>query len=203
MIMNIGRNISYTVVVIGLLCQIARAQAPAETAKGIEEIDPKTTTRVAVGNGSGNVGSSIVVPIYFTPAPGVSVGHLKLEIEFISVNMKFGKLERGVAAEMGNAELKTNLREEKNDKGVESSTLTIEATSPAASKSGLTGGLLAYMTMQLNENGRPAKIALRTSAEAEETGTGKPVDNLKSFDGQVEVFAAGTAPAVSCFFFSH
>lgn len=201
---RMGRIFAYTVAVIGLLCYFADAQLTPEKAKDdAEDFDPKTTTRVALGNSSGTAGTSVVVPLYFTPSSGVSVGHLKLEITFVSANMKFSKFDGGVGAEMANVDLKTNLRAEKNDMGVENSTLTIEATSPESAKSGLPAGLLAYVTMKISETGGPAKIALRMSAEAEETGTRKPVKNLKSFDAEVEVFPPGTEPMVPCFFFSH
>ncbi len=168
-----------------------------------EAIDPKTTTRVALGSASGTPDTSVVVPIYFTPAQGVEVGRVKVDIVFVSANMKFGKLERGIAAETGNVELKTDLKAQKNDKGIETSTLTVEGSAPGSAKSGIPAGLLAYVTMKISENGRPAKIALRTAAEATHLDNGQPVKNVRSFDGQVEVFAPGTMPMVNCFFFSH
>ena len=194
--------LGYPVVVIAMVCQFGYAQNNAGSSSKTEGIDPMTTTRITLGSVSGAVGTSVVVPIYFTPAPGVSVGHLKLKIQFVSANMKFRKLERGIAAEMANIDLKTDLKDGKNDQGVDNSTLTIDATAPSGG-AGMTPGLLGYINLDISATGRPAKISMRTSAEAEETGGGKSVSNLKSFDGEVEVIAAGSQPAVLCFFFSH
>ena len=198
-----GRILVYTIAAIGLMCRLTVAQGDPEKTQDQGPMDTKTTTRVTLGSSTGTPGTSVVVPIYFTPASGVALGHLTLHIAFVSANLKYGKLERGIAAEMGNVEFKTDLKPDKNDKGVETSTLTIEASSPESAKSVIPAGLLAYVNMKISENGRPAKIALRASAEGAELGTGTPAKNVRSFDGQVEVFAPGTEPAVSCFFFSH
>src|SRR5581483_9625681 len=94
----------------GLLCHSAAAQQDKAKAAEKEEIDPKTTTRVTLGSSSGTPGTSVVVPIYFTPAESVQVGRLSVEVNFVSANLKFDKLERGIAAEMGDVELKSETK---------------------------------------------------------------------------------------------
>lgn len=177
-----------------------------QTQRSPEErpIDPKTTTRLTLGSTSGTPGTSAVVPLYFTPAENAATGRLKLEVNFVSRNLKFVRLEPGIAAELGNVTLHTEVREGKNEQGVETSTLTVEASAPAdAPQKGIPSGLLGYLTLQIIEEARPANINLRASAEAMEAGANRPLADVRAFGAQVEVLAPGTQPMVVCFFFSH
>ena len=168
-------------------------------------IDPKTTTRVTLGSSSGTPGTTLVVPIYFTPAQGMEVGRLKLDVNFVSTNLKFTKLDRGIAAELGNVDMSTDLQVGENENGVETSTLTITASFPSEEppEKGIPAGLLAYLTLRIEEEGRPASITLRASAEGSELGSNEPLDDLRAFDARVDVLAPGTEPIVACFFFTH
>src|SRR6266446_8459857 len=103
-----------TGVLVVLLCQVSAAQESSGKAQEKERIDPKTTTRVTLGSTSGTPGTSVVVPIYLMPAEGVDIGLLKLEVNFVSANLKFDKLEGGIAAEMGNVDLSSDLKTSKN-----------------------------------------------------------------------------------------
>jgi hypothetical protein len=199
-------NFLWGVMLIASACSIALAQEGAGApAKPKETFDPKITTRVTLGSSSGTPGTLIVIPIYFTPAEGVNVGQLKLEVNFVSANLKFDKLERGIAAEMGNVDVKSSLKTAKNDKDLEVSTVTVEAGFPSSEtpKKGIPSGLLGYLTMRIADTGRPANITLRASAEGTELGSNKPVQNLRAIDAQVEVLAPGTMPLITCFFFTH
>ncbi len=190
---------------MGLLCHVADAQQDSGKAQGKAVIDPKTITRITLGTITGIPGTVVLVPVYFTPAEGVDVGSVKLEVNFVSANLKFEKIERGLAAETGNVDLSAKVKEDKNENGVDTSTVTIQASLPnsAIPKKGIPGGLLAHMLLRISETGRPANITLRTVFEAAELGTTNPLKNVRSFDAQVEVVAPGSQPAVACFFFSH
>ncbi|MBI2815675.1 MAG: hypothetical protein HYX72_01925 [Acidobacteria bacterium] len=183
-----------------LVCNTGVAQEKAEKTQEKEPIDTKTTTRVTLGSSSGTPGTSVVVPIYFTPAEGAQVGQLKVEVNFVSANLKFDKVDRGIAAEMGDVELKNELQTAKNDKGVETSTLQIQAQAPPNKP--IPAGLLGYITLKISETGRPANIGMRAAAEGADIAS-KPLTNIRAFDAQVEVLAPGTQPTVACFFFSH
>ncbi len=186
-----------------VLCPVLAAQETAGKEPAKETFDPKTTTRVTLGSTSGTPGDPVVVPIYFTPAEGAQVGHLKISVTFISANLKYDKMERGIAAEMGDVAVTSDLKVSQNDKGVETSTLTLEATAPASPKKPIPAGLLAYVAMKINESGRPANITLRTTAEGSDLASNQPLKNVRAIDAEVEVLAPGTQPAVACFFFSH
>ena len=194
-----------TATLMGLLCHVAAAQQSSGKPEAKEQIDPKTTTRITLGSSSGTPGMSVVVPIYFTPAEGVTVGRLKLEVNFVSANLKFNKLERGIAAEMGNVDLTSDLKLGKNEKGLETSDLTVQAGFPSSEspQKGIPPGLLGYLTLKINDTGRPATITLRAKVEGAEAGSNKPLTKVRAFDAQVEVLAPGTLPAIACFFFTH
>jgi hypothetical protein len=82
-------------VVIVMAGQAAAQEQPGEAEQA--PIDPKVTSRVTLGSSSGTPGTSLVVPIYFTPAEGLQVGRLKLDVNFVSTNLKFSKLDAGIA----------------------------------------------------------------------------------------------------------
>ena len=197
-----------SLIVAGMLCLAPPLRAaqqasgtPSKDSARKETFDPKTTTRVTLGSTSGTPGDAVVVPIYVTPAEGAKIGTLKIEVNFVSVNLKFDKTDRGIAAEMGDVQLVSESKAGKNDKGIETSTLVLRATAPE--KASIPAGLLGYITLKISDKGRPATIALRAAAEGTELGSSKPLANLKALDAEVEVLAPGTQPAVACFFFSH
>ena len=161
------------------------------------------TLRLALGNTSGEPGESVVVPVYFTPSAKLHVGRLDVHVTFVSANLKFDKVESGIAAETGNVEISHQLQVGKNDKGIETSSLSIEASAPESSSQGIPSGLLAYVQLKINATGRPATISLKTSVEATEAGTNRKLDKIVAADSTVEVIAPGSEPAVVCFFFSH
>ena len=83
--------------IAGLLFLVTLA-APAQAQQDAE--DPQAT-RVTVGDGAGTPGASVVVPIYFTPGEGVEVGRLKLTVSYVSRNLKYSRIDRGLVAELG------------------------------------------------------------------------------------------------------
>src|SRR3989304_1487026 len=157
-------------------CQIAGAQGVPNRTEQQEQIDPKTTNRVTLGGTSGTPGTSVVVPIYFTPAENLQVGRIKLEVHYVSVNMKFSKLDTGIAAELGGGDVHAEVKEGKNERGVETQTVTVTASflSPAPPQKGIPAGLLAYMTLKLTDTARTASIGLRPPAAATALGGATP-----------------------------
>ncbi len=193
----------WCMMVMVLICQAAAQEQSGEAEEA--PIDPKTTTRVTLGSSSGTPGTSLVVPIYFTPAQDLQVGRLKLDVNFVSTNLKFSKLDPGIAAELGNVEMSTEVQVGENENGLETTTLSITASFPSGepSEKGIPAGLLGYITMRIEEEGRPASITLRTTAEGSLLGSNEPLKDLRSFDAKVDVLAPGTQPIVACFFFTH
>jgi hypothetical protein len=174
--------------------------------KGSQEtLDPKATPRVVLAEASGEPGTSVEVPIYFTPAHGVKVGRLKLTISYVSANLKYSKLDRETGLNLETPDLQIDVKDGKDDKGIAMQTLTITASyqNSRPPEGGIPEGLLGYLTLQISETGRAAKIALRVTVEGSEVGTNSPISNIRAINGQVEVSVSGQPAAVSCFFFSH
>ena len=163
------------------------------------------SANVVLGGTSGTPGESVVVPIYLSPPNGKEVGRIKLEVTFVSVNLKYVKTEPGIAADMGNVEVKSDSSSGKNEKDLETTTVTVSAAAPSSGNNnkGIPAGLIAYITMRINESGRPATIVLQTKLQATEFGTDKALAQMKAANTDVEVVAPGTQPAVACFFFTH
>ena len=180
------------------LCAGASAeQQPAEKTEA--------TICITLGSISATTGDMVVVPVYFTPVPGVEVGRLKLEITYVSVNLKFAKLEAGTAAQEGGVKLNSVVKQAKNKDGVDTQTLQITTSfsDSGPPPKGIPQGLLAYLIMELSEAGRSARITLRSSMEATELGTDKPLEKLTVADATVDVIGSGAQQMMTCFFFTH
>jgi hypothetical protein len=199
-------SFSFLVIASLLMAGSVTAAAAQDTNKDTGgEGGQKIAPHLTLGDSDGSPGGNIVVPIYFAPSEAVEVGELKFDINFVSRNLKYSSVKRGLAAESGNVDVHADLKEGKNDKGLEASTLTVVAAiaQPKPGQKGIPGGLLGYITLNVSDKAGPANITLRVTAQASELGTKKPVPSLKTTDGQVDILAAGSEPLVSCFFFSH
>jgi Cohesin domain len=181
-----------------LFCSIGKAQENSSRKSGEND-----SIRVSLGSVSGEPGESVIVPVYFTPNEGARVGKLSFRVTFVSANLKFDKVEPGIAAESGNVQLSHDLNVERNDKGVETSTMDLQFTAPDSAAAGIPSGLLAYIHLRINASGRPATITLRTTAEAAEVGTNRQLPLRLAPNATVEVIAPGSELPVVCFFFSH
>lgn len=178
--------------------QSAEGAAPAAP-----PIDPKKTTRLTLGSTSGTPGTSVVVPIYFTPAEEEPVGQVKLDVNFVSKNLKYAKLDLGAAAEIGELEIVTESKDGKNDQGLETTTLSLRAAVRGGTGKPVPSGLIGYLTLNILETAVPANISLRAAAEAVKAGNAGPAGDVRAFGAQVEVLAPGTEGTVACFFFTH
>jgi hypothetical protein len=194
----------FSVVVIFFVGSLRAAAQQDSAASQGESSSSNPNANVVLGGGTGSPGASVVVPIYVNPPKGTEIGQLKLQVTFVSVNLKYDKVESGIAAEMGDVGIKAETAAGKNDKDVETTTLTVTATAPAGSPpKGIPPGLLAYIMLNVSDKGRLATIALRTKIEATEAGTNKALTNVTVADSSVEVVAPGDQPVVGCFFFTH
>jgi hypothetical protein len=192
------------IVASGVVNCAARVQ-DRQSAESKSTADQSTATRVTLGDSSATPGTMTMIPIYFTPQEGAALGSLKMEVNFVSVNLKFDKLQPGLAAENNEVELSSDSSTGKNDLGVETSTVTVKVNvSPSKSNSrGIPAGLLAYMTFRVSETGRLAKISLQLKAEGEELKSKKALQGIQATGSQIEVVAPDSQPAVACFFFTH
>ena len=193
---------AYSLFVLACCQATIGAFAAQQQAAGQPPVDPKTTTRLTLGSTSGEPGTSVVVPIYFTPAEQFPVASATLNINFVSKNMKFSKLDVGAAAELGNVNLKSETRDSKNEQGLDTTTLTIAASVPEGSGKSIPSGLLGYVSFDISKTAVPANISLRAEASGQLTAGGAAKD-MRAFGAQVEVLAEGEGGMVACFFFTH
>jgi len=168
-----------------------------------EVVDPKVTTRLTLGSASGEPGTAVVVPAYFTPAEQFAIGSATLTVNFVSKNLKFSKVDLAAAAEQGSVEIKSATEAGKNEQGLETTTLTIDASVPAGSGKAIPSGLLGYITFNVSQAAVPAVISLRAEARGKLAADGSPAKDIRGFGAQIEVLAEGEGGMVACFFFTH
>jgi len=177
---------------------------PAVAAAQEQEIDVQTTARVTLGKSAAQPNETALVPVYFIPPKSIPIGRVQFNVTFVSVNMKFEKVEPGPVAEAGKVSFQTEVKPGKNENGVETATVTVQAEVPEQSAEGLPAGLLAYLSMRLSPEARPAQITLRASAaEVTRLRASDAVPQVRAFDAQMEVQVPGYSPTAVCFFFSH
>lgn len=200
-----SRNVRLTVslAIFYFLALTTAFSATATVAAQEPEIDIDKTTRIALGKSSGQPEQTALIPIYLTPPKSIPVGRVKLRVTFVSANVKFDKVEPGPTTDNGKVKFSADVVTAKNEKGIDTSTVTIlgELSDPSAKS--LSGGLLAYLSLSVGANARPAKITLTTSAEAMRPASSEPLPDVRSFGAELEVQAPNTGPTVVCFFFNH
>lgn len=198
-----GELLAGLLVTLGLL-QPLQAQRESSNPDQKEKTE-NSAIRIGLGSTSGTPGTIVVVPIYLTLPESVKVGKLKLEVNYVSANMKFVKVDSGITTKSANVDLASDVSDGKNDKGVDTQTLTLTASvsNQEPSSDGIPGGILGYLTLRISETGRPATITMRTRAEASRLGAATPDSGVQTADAIVEVLAEGSQPAVACFFFTH
>jgi len=166
-----------------------------------------TVPRVGLAELSGTPGSSLMMPLYFTPDPKAPLHSISVDIEFVSNNLQFQKASKGVASEQANAEIVTSVTDgQPDDKGITRSKLHVTAslTGPTP-KEGLPDGLLAYLLFQISLDAKPFSIKLTPAVvSAEDMSTPpKKIANVGTEPGLVVVQLLDVMPEATCFFFSH
>jgi hypothetical protein len=169
-----------------------------------KEDPPPPPPRVAVGEITGTPGSSLMLPLYYTPDPKVPVKDVSVEVEFVSNTLKFSKLSPGVAAEESGATVKGSVVEGKpDDKGITRSKLTVTADLPAdKAKAGLPDGLLAYLLFEVSIEAKPYAIRMVTKVNSASDPQSKPV-KVNAQNGLVMLEMMDMMPEATCFFFTH
>ena len=184
------------------LCPAASAQLRRHVQPALDS----KTTWIVLGSAYGTPGEFVVIPLRFQLAEGTQVGRLKLEVTFPSAYLKFEKLERGIASDVGNLILNSEVTPGKAGTGDENSKLTILGSLLPLSSSNeprsktVPAGSLATLTFRIAEDWGPTTIQLKTSGEATEPGSNMPLKKFQTIDGTVDLLVPG---GMGCFFFSH
>ena len=170
------------------------------------------TPRVSLAEIVGTPGASLMMPLSLTPDPKNPLRSLTVDIEYVSNSLIFQKASRGLAAELANADIQSNLTESKpDDKGLKRAKLRVTASLPEPNtKEGLPQGLLAYLLFQVSPDAKPFLVTMTpTVVSADDLSTPpKEVTNVVTKPGSVSIDDLGDrydrlAPAVACFFFTH
>jgi len=161
---------------------------------------------VSVGQVEGSPGASLIVPVYFTPDPQTAIQSFTVDIEFVSNNLQFQDVSKGIVDPEG-LEVSSSLAKGTPDsKGVTRSKLRLTVALKAEkSNQGLAGGLLAYLMFNLSIEAKPFVIMLTpTIISAEDTRKpARKVSNLGAQPGSISVLSLDVTPEMSCFFFTH
>ena len=199
-------------VVLWLTVVGALLLVPSQLRAAAMQSDSEQVPRVSLAEINGNPGAKVMMPLSLTPDPKNPLRSLTVDIEYVSNSLIFQKASRGLAAELANADIQTNLTEGKpDDKGLKWAKLRITASLPEPNpKDGLPHGLLAYLLFQVSEDAKPFLITLTpTVISANDLSTPpKAVANVGAKPGVVSVESLDAtydrlAPAVACFFFTH
>ena len=170
------------------------------------------TPRVSLAEIDGTPGASLMMPFSLTPDPKNPLRSLTVDIEYVSNSLIFQKASRGLAAELANADIQSNLTESKpDDKGLKRAKLRVTASLPEPNtKEGLPQGLLAYLLFQVSPDAKPFLVTMTpTIVSAYDLSTPpEDVTNVVTKPGSVSIDDLGDrydrlAPAVACFFFTH
>jgi hypothetical protein len=180
----------------------SRLSAQAESAA---PAGAQSVPRIAVGEISGTPGASLMVPLYYTPDPKVPLRSVAVEIEFVSNNLEFQKVAKGLAADSSGAEVTgTVTKGTPDDKGVTRSKLLVTTKlADANSQKGLDEGLLAYLLFQISLQAKPFAIKLNPTVVAAEDLRAQKVAKVAADPGVVAVEALDVMPEATCFFFTH
>ena len=199
---------------VGLWLAVAWAlhsMPPQLQAAALQSVSEQTP-RVSLAEIDGTPGASLMMPLSLTPDPKNPLRSLTVDIEYVSNSLIFQKASRGLAAELANADIQSNLTESKpDDKGLKRAKLRVTASLPEPNpKEGLPQGLLAYLLFQVSPDAKPFLVTMTpTIVSAYDLSTPpKEVTNVVTKPGSVSIDDLGDrydrlAPAVACFFFTH
>ncbi|MSO19868.1 MAG: hypothetical protein EXQ56_05280 [Acidobacteria bacterium] len=181
--MAVWRSLSVAVLVGPRLLALAPVFAIASAQES--EINVQKTMRITLGKTSGQPEQAALVPIYFTPPESIAVGRVRLKVTFVSANVKFDKVEAGLAGDNGRLKFSADVTTAKNANGIDTSTVTIPAELSDPSATSISGGLLAYLSLRVGSNARPAMITLTTSAEAFRPGSSDLMPDVRAFGAEL------------------
>ncbi len=102
--------------------------SPEEEDAGGEQ-SQRTIPRIVLGTQTATPGVNVVIALYYTPAQGVELRSLVVEVEWVSKHLQFVRSQRGIAAEMIGADIDSKVTGTRTDsESLERSTLRINAS---------------------------------------------------------------------------
>ena len=161
-------------------------------------------------------GASVMLPLSYVPDPNKPVRSLTVEIDYVSNSLTFQSTSPGLAAELADASIQSNLSDLPADpKGLKRSRLKVVVALKAPKpKGGLPEGLFAYLLFQIADSAKPFTVKMNAAIAAAEDLFDPPrrVAGLAAQPGSVTIenpdsllqeLSPELKPDVGCFFFTH
>jgi len=176
------------------------APAPGGATAAKEPVPEPPPPRVKLGEIAATPGSSVMVPVYFTPDPKTAIRSFTVEVQHVSNNLEF---QSAVDGAIEGLEITSSVTKGTPDeKGVTRSKFRVTVTDKKSK--GLPDGLVSFLMFNLSQDAKPFVIKLNTKAvSAEGQSAAQKVSNLNVVSGSVTVESSDVEPGMTCFFFSH
>jgi hypothetical protein len=164
-----------------------------------EEASGRRATRLDLGFVQSPPGSHVSVPLTLTLPRGVEIGRVTNEITFPAQLLSFQEARKGLAAEMVEAEVTTEVKQDDQDPDSPILKVTIESKTGMA----IPRGVLVDLVFNISEQAQLGEtLVLKNAASAVNLeDPPQPIDPVTGDDGEVAIDEA--AIAFACFFFMH
>ncbi len=149
---------------------------------------------VALGVDTTTPGGQAYVPLTLSLRGGLAVSKILSEVSFPKNVLSFVEAKRGAAGEQVQAEIATEVREDK-----EPGTSIVKVTVTA--KQELPEGVLVNLSFQVSSHAKEGAIRLTNLAKAI-AGGGEEIQCARSQDGEVTI-TRSPVPLAGCFFYVH
>lgn len=178
--------VGFLVVCFGILAFSLPAQEPTDS-----EI------AVNVGVSAAKQGDLIDLPLTLSAPENSKVVSVISEISFPKKQLTYTESERGLAAEISEAEVSVKPKD-----GSDASVSVLEVS--IGGKQALKPGILAYLKFTVADDAPKGELALKVLSTQAKSEGGESVEMAKGKDGEVTVFLkTEEIPVVGCFFFTH
>ncbi len=177
-----------------------QAQAGTGTASAQDEGTPRRrAVRLDLGFAQSPPGSHVSIPITLTLPRGVEIGSAINEITFPAQLLSFQEVRKGLAAEMVEAEVTTEVKQDDQDRERSILKVTIRSKTGMA----IPRGVLIDLVFNVSEQAQLGEtLVLKNAASAVNLeDPPQPIDPITGDDGEVAIDEA--AIAFACFFYMH
>ncbi len=188
-----GILLTMTLIALGLVSGTGTVTAQ-------EEGTPRRrAVRLDLGFVQSPPGSHVSVPLTLTLPRGLEIGRVTNEIIFPAQLLSFQEARKGLAAEMVEAEVTTEVKQDDQDPDSSILKVTIESKTGMA----IPRGVLVDLVFNISEQAQLGEtLVLKNAASAVNLeDPPQPIDPVTGDDGEVAIDEA--AIAFACFFFMH
>ncbi len=191
----VGRSILLTMTLTSL--SLATGVEAATTQE--EGIPSQKPTRLDLGFVQSPPGSHASIPITLTPPRGVQIGSATNEITFPTRSLSFVEAKKGLAAQVAEAEVTTEVRQDDQDPENSILKVTIEGKAGMA----IPRGVLVDLVFEILEQAQLGEtLLLKNTASAwSPDDPPQPIEPVTGNEGEIVIDE--TAVVFACFFYMH